>query len=124
MDPPQIEDHAVEPLRILRETNEPGFVPTRNVEVSDNVVAFRSDRWSEGGVNVGPGTEPSSFRFARNVWFCVDAPARTRDLVRLPVAETDGTYGRDPLFRDAEGGDLRLEPGSSAARAGADALPR
>jgi hypothetical protein len=111
-------------LRILQETREEGFVPSRGGEYADNVVVFRSDRWSEGGANVGSGTDAPSFRFARNVWFCEDAPARTRGLVRLPATESDGTYGKDPLFVDAAAGDLRLRPGSPAAGAGADALPR
>jgi hypothetical protein len=96
-------------LRILQETREPGFVPCRNVSVSDNVVVFRSDAWSSGGVNVGPGTEPASFRFARNVWYCSDAPERTRSLVSLPTPEVGGTYG--------------VNPESPAVKAGARALP-
>ncbi len=108
--------------RILQETRAEGFVPSRGGEFTDNIVVFRSDRWSEGGVNRGAGTEPESFRFARNVWFCEDAPLRTRELVRLPAEEKDGVFGRDPKFRDAAGGDLRLQPGSPAAKAGADAL--
>jgi hypothetical protein len=110
-------------MRVLQETREPGFVPCRNVEVTDNVFAFRSDAWSEGGVNAGPGTAPETFRFERNVWFCVDAPQRTRTLVRLPVPEKDGLYGEDPRFRDTAAGDLKLKPGSPAAKAGAGALP-
>ncbi|MCC7139501.1 MAG: right-handed parallel beta-helix repeat-containing protein [Planctomycetes bacterium] len=109
-------------MRILQETVAPGFVPCRNVEVSDNVVAFRSDRWSEGGVNVGGNTAPDTFRFARNVWWCVDAPPRTRSLVRLPTPEQDGVHGKDPRFVDPEQGDLRLRPDSPVRRAGADAL--
>jgi hypothetical protein len=109
-------------LRILQETREPGFVPCRNVEVTDNLFVFRSDAWAEGGVNRGPGTEPASFRFARNVWYCVDTPARTRALLRLPAEEQDGLYGQDPRFRDAAAGDLTLLPGSPAAKAGASAL--
>lgn len=108
--------------RILQETRAEGFVPSRRGEFSDNVVVFRSGGWSEGGVNRGAGTEPESFRFARNVWFCEDAPSRTRELVRLPSEEKDGAYGKDPRFRDAAGGDLRLLPGSPAAKAGADAF--
>lgn len=110
-------------LRILQETREPGFVPSRGGEFTDNIVVFRSDRWGEGGVNRGDGTEPATFRFARNFWFCEDAPSRTRELVRLLAAENDSTYGKDPKFRDAAGGDLRLLPGSPAAKAGAEALP-
>jgi hypothetical protein len=110
-------------LRILQETTAPGFVPCRDVEVSDNLVAFRSDAWSEGGVNRGSNTRPDTFRFARNVWWCEDAPARTRDLVRLPTEETDGVHGKDPRFEDAGAGDLRVKPGSPAAKAGAHALP-
>lgn len=111
-------------LRILQETREPGFVPSRGGRVTDNVIVFRSDRWAEGGVNVGSGTEPASFQFERNVWTCEDAPERSRELVRLPSAESGGSYGLDPLFRDAAAGDLRLKPGSRAAKAGAEALPK
>ena len=70
-------------IRILQETTAAGFVPCRNGEFSRNLVAFQSSRWSEGGVNVGPGTEPASFRFADNWWYCVDTPERSRP--RLPV---------------------------------------
>jgi hypothetical protein len=111
-------------MRILQETTAEGFVPCRNGEVTGNVFVFRSDRWSEGGVNAGPGTEPRSFRFEGNVWWCEDAPDRTRSLVRLPAPEKGGTYGRDPRLVDPAHGDLRLAPDSPARQAGADAMPR
>jgi hypothetical protein len=107
--------------RILQETRAEGFVPCRGGEFADNVVVFRADRWAEGGVNVGPGTDPASFRFARNVWWCADAPARTRALVRPPVAEADGRYGDDPRLRDPAAGDLTVTAKGIAGKAGADA---
>ncbi|MCE9635063.1 MAG: right-handed parallel beta-helix repeat-containing protein [Planctomycetes bacterium] len=109
-------------VRILQETREPGFVACRNGAFTDNIVAFRSDRWREGGVNVGPGTEPASFEFARNVWFCTDAPSRTRELVRTPAPESDGVYGKDPKFTAPEKGDFTLRSSSPAAKAGAGAF--
>lgn len=108
-------------IRILQETRAPGFVPSRNGVFTDNLIAFRSDEWSEGGVNVGSGTAPQTFAFARNFWFCLDNPARSRP--HLPTAETNGVYGKDPGFRDAERADLRPRPGSPAAGTGASALP-
>jgi hypothetical protein len=107
-------------LRILQETTEPGFVACRRGEFAHNLVAFRSTQWSEGGVNVGPGTEPATFGFEGNWWYCVDDPARGRP--RLPSAERGGTHGQDPRFRDAEQGDLRLQAGSPAQGVGAEAL--
>jgi hypothetical protein len=111
-------------MRILQETRAEGFVACRGGEVTDNVFVFRSDRWSEGGVNVGSGTEPATFRFERNVWWCADAPERTKALVRLPSPERDGVYGKDPRLVDPDHGDLRLRPDSPVRRAGADALPK
>ncbi|MGD8239152.1 MAG: right-handed parallel beta-helix repeat-containing protein [Armatimonadota bacterium] len=108
-------------LRILQETRQPGFVPSRNGVFTDNIVVFRSDQWSEGGVNIGPGTAPETFRFARNLWYCDDQPARSAPT--LPSEEEDGIVGQDPLFRDAENGDLRLREGSPAAGKGHTALP-
>lgn len=95
-------------LRILQETTAPGFVACRKGEFSDNIIVFESTRWSEGGVNIGAGTAPETFKFARNWWYCADNPGRSRP--RLPTAEISGTYGRP--ISEAQG------------KAGADALPK
>jgi len=95
-------------LRILQQTRAPGFVPCRRGEFSDNVVIFDSAKWSEGGVNIGPGTAPETFVFARNWWLCVDRPDRSQP--KLPAPEKDGVYGRDIA--------------AAKAIAGADALPK
>src|SRR5436190_11303511 len=92
-------------VRILQETKGPQFVACRNGEFTDNTVLFEANR---GTVNVGGGTQPQTFKFARNWWYCVDYPGRSR--VSLPVPEADGVYGR-PI---AEAKD----------KAGATALPK
>ncbi|HLJ54631.1 MAG TPA: right-handed parallel beta-helix repeat-containing protein [Chthonomonadaceae bacterium] len=104
-------------LRILQETTAPGFVPSRKGRFENNIVVFRSDEWA-GAVNIGPKTAPETFGFAGNVWYCEDAPARSRP--ELPTAEKAGVYGKDPLLRDPAHGDLRLQPGSPASRSGAN----
>jgi hypothetical protein len=106
-------------IRILQETAEPGFAPSRNGIFTDNIVVFRSGHWVEGGVNIGPKTQPQSFVFARNFWFNADAPTRSRPT--LPSPETEGVYGQDPLFENAPEGDLRLKPESPALKKGAQA---
>ena len=109
-------------LRILQETREPGFVPSRNGQFTDNIVVFRSDAWSEGGVNIGPGTAPETFVFARNAWHCSDRPDRSAP--QLPTPETDGLVGADPLLADPEGGDFSLRENSPAAGRGHTAFER
>lgn len=103
-------------LRILQETRDPRFVPCRGGVFADNLIAFDSRAWAEA-VNIGPATAPETFRFARNAWYCLDAPARSRP--RLPAPETDGLYGVDPGFRDPEKGDLRLRPAGRVQGRGA-----
>jgi hypothetical protein len=80
-------------LRILQENRAPGFVACRNGQFTDNVIVFDSARWSEGGVNIGAGTAPETFTFARNWWYCADQPERSRP--KLPTEETGGVYGRN-----------------------------
>ena len=104
-------------LRILQETREPGFVPSRRGKFTDNIIVFRSDAWAGGGVNIGGGTAPETFEFARNVWFCRDRPDRSKP--SLPSPEQDGLYGTDPQLRD----DLHLAPTSPARGRGAEAAP-
>jgi len=107
-------------LRILQETRAPGFVPCRKGVFEDNLVVFRLEGWTEGGTNVGPGTAPATFRFARNFWYCADHPDRSPPT--LPSPETGGVYGQDPRFRDPAKGDFSIVPGSPAAGKGATGL--
>jgi hypothetical protein len=107
-------------LRILQETSAPDFILCRNGEFTDNLVVFQSNQWSEGGVNIGGNTAPQTFKFARNWWYCLDAPNRSQP--RLPTPEVDGVYGRPVEFRDAANGDVRLATQSTARNVGADAF--
>jgi len=95
-------------LRILQENRSPGFIACRNGEFTDNTIVFNSASWGEGGANIGTGTAPATFKFARNWWYCRDNPERSRP--RLPTPEVEGTYGRP--VAEAQG------------KAGADALPK
>jgi hypothetical protein len=110
-------------LRILHGENvAPSFVPSRSGRFTDNIVAFRSDQWWDGGVNISSHTAPKTFVFARNFWYCLDNPQKSRPT--LPTPEANGIYGSSPQFRNATTGDLRLQPASPAWRVGAEALPR
>lgn len=96
-------------MRILQETRKPEFVPSRNGKFVDNIIVFRSDE-VDIIVNIGPDTAPETFAFANNLWYCLDDPEKSEPT--LPTPESDGIYGIDPLFYDAEKGDLRLKPDS------------
>jgi hypothetical protein len=111
-------------FRILQETRAEGFVPCRRGVVTDNLVVFRGAAWAEGGVNVGAGTDPGSFRFERNAWYALDDPDATKRLVRPPVPEKDGTYGRDPGLVVSADGAVGTSPSGPGKKAGAGALAR
>lgn len=89
-------------LRILQEQRAAGFVACRNGEFTDNVIVFASAKWAEGGVNVGSGTAPATFTFARNWWYCADRPERS--LPKLPTPEMNGVYGRPPAEAKGKAG--------------------
>jgi hypothetical protein len=95
------------PIRILQENTDKRFVTCRNGKLVKNVIVFRSDE-ARQVFNIGPNTSPESFTISDNVWFCLDRPSDTQRLVRLPVAETGGTYGTEPKFKDAPNGDLNV----------------
>lgn len=103
-------------VRILQESRGSQFVPCRNGVFSNNVIAFRSDE-TRGATNIGTGTEPDTFKFASNHWYCIDRPERSNRFA-LPVKETGGSYGNDPQFVNAAKGDLRLQDTSPVQDAG------
>lgn len=105
-------------LRILQETTAPGFMPYRNVRFEHNLVVFRQSEL-RSHVNIGPNTEPRSFQFADNLWYCEDRPAASRPA--LPTVEQGGVYGVDPRF--ASPAQNAFEPRDPrAAQFGATAL--
>jgi hypothetical protein len=103
-------------VRILQENTDPRFVPCRQGSFVHNVVAFRSDEVRQV-INIGDKTAPKTFDFSGNLWYCIDRPAETRRLVRLPVPERDGTYGVDPGLKDPASGDVAI-PKRTADTAG------
>lgn len=103
-------------VRILQETNTEDFLPTQSNAFEDNLIVFLSTKWGEGGVNVGPGTKPSSFVFDRNFWYCSDTPSKSGPT--LPVKSTTEVIGVDPLLDDR----LLPKPGSPAGAVGAHAF--
>ena len=102
-------------FRILQETRQEDFVPCRNGRFTDNLIVFDAAALTTP-VNIGPGTAPETFTLARNAWYCLDQPQRSRP--RLPIDETDGVYGVEPAFVDTAAGDLRLKPQSELKNAG------
>lgn len=108
-------------IRILQETTAPGFVPCRNGQFTDNLVAFHSTEWSTGRGEHRARHGARHLRVRAQLVVLRGCPARSRPT--LPVTEAGGVYGQSPQFRDAANGDLQLQPGSPAASVGADALP-
>jgi hypothetical protein len=110
-------------IRILQESQGPEFIPSRNGQFLNNIIVFRTDE-IRSITNIGPGTAPETFRFADNVWYCLDRPEFTERIAReLPAEELNPRY-QDPLLVDAEGGDFDLSPQSPAGDAGVrDASP-
>ena len=89
-------------LRILQENRAEDFVACRNGVFSDNLIVFEAATWASGGVNIGPGTAPATFTFARNWWWCADRPDRSTPA--LPTPEADGVYGRHPAEAQGKAG--------------------
>src|SRR5690606_36179665 len=106
-------------FRILQETvstPEYEFLPSGNSRVVNNIVYF--DDQVGVAVNVGGNTDPGSFVLANNLWYRFDDPGQSAPPGGLPVAETDGIIGEDPLLADPGNGDYQVDPTGPAAGAG------
>jgi hypothetical protein len=105
-------------MRILQETVSDGtyeFLPSGDNSVVNNLFYFDHGTLSTY-VNIGPNTAPETFTFSNNLWYAHDSPAQSQP--SLPVAETDGVVGQDPLLQDPAGGNYHLQSGSPALGGG------
>lgn len=89
-------------MRILQETTSADgyeFLPTSEGRFINNIVYYNQETLSTH-VNVGPDTAPETFEFSNNLWYTGNDQDEAEP--SLPVAETNGIYGKDPLFPDAD----------------------
>lgn len=105
-------------LRILQENTGPGMAVCRKGVFRNNIIVFQA-AVMRGAVNTGPNTAPETFSFSGNVWHAEDRPEATKRAVSLPVAEKEGVYDKEPLFKGAAAGDFTLTPASPVQNAGA-----
>jgi len=94
-------------LRILQETNEPGFAPCRKVNFHHNVILYKRSS-VRTPVNIGAHTVPETFTFHHNLWFASDKPRQSKPV--LPTKETDGFYLFDPKLKSDEYGTKVTSP--------------
>jgi hypothetical protein len=109
-------------LRILQETTSTGdydFYSSSNNSFKNNLVYYHLEQLSTY-VNIGPNTAPETFIFSNNLWYAHDTPSASTP--SLPVVETDGIYGTDPLLADPAGGDYQIFSDSPAFHSGLSSL--
>ncbi len=114
-------------VRILQESTEARFVPSRDGVFVSNIIVLNPSELRAELVNVGADTAPESFVFGNNLWFAPDEGASwAPNLGAAVMAESDSLVQVDPLFVDRAGGDYHLLPDSpalAAARALTPAVP-
>ncbi len=110
--------------RILQESIDPRFVPSRNGLFVNNLIVFNyADLRAGTFVNVGPNTAPATFVFGSNLWFALDRPGFTGPVYTDGVpAESMSVIQRDPMLLNRAAGDYHV-PLSSPARAAGRAVP-
>ena len=105
--------------RILQETTSRDgyeFLACANNTVVNNIFYFDRSDLAHSMVNVGTNTAPDTFTFANNLWYAHDNPAQSQP--NLPVAESDGIVGQDPLLINPTEGNYHLQATSPASGTG------
>ncbi|QYK54270.1 MAG: right-handed parallel beta-helix repeat-containing protein [Fimbriimonadaceae bacterium] len=108
-------------FRILQETNATDFLPCGNNAVESNLIVYQSQNWGEQGINIGSGTQPKSFKFVDNFWYCLDAPNSTR--ANPNIEESNAIRGIHPHLEPLTSFTFKVAPSSPAAKVGAHAFP-
>jgi len=104
--------------RILQESTDARFVPSREGIFVNNVVVYEASvvSFSDRFVNVGGGTAPETFTFGSNLWYARDMPS-SPPMIPSPIpAETGSISGMDPML-DASFGISASSPAVGLGRA-------
>lgn len=101
--------------RILQESTDARFVPSRNGHFINNIIVFNNADL-RAYVNVGAGTAPDTFSFGSNLWYSLDNAGFSGPSYAgtgIPP-ESGSIIQRDPLFTNSAGADYHLTAGSPA----------
>lgn len=104
-------------MRILQETMSDAtytFAPASNGRFVNNLVYYTRGAVATV-VNVGGGTSPDTFSFETNLWFSYDDPSQSDPSASLPVPETGGIYGQDPMVDDTDPFDVSTDSAPASA---------
>ncbi len=102
-------------IRILQESVDPDrFLPCGDNSFRNNIIYYTNSLSRH--VNVGSNTDPESFLFTHNLWYNESNPGSSTPV--LPVGESAGISGEDPLFADGGAEDFHLTAGSPAIGSG------
>jgi hypothetical protein len=107
-------------MRILQETLTSGsyvFGACASNRVLNNLFYYARDTMASTLINVGSNTQAGSFEYSHNLWFNRSDPGHSTPS-GMPVAETQGLFGQDPMFLDFAARDLRLSEGSPGVGSG------
>lgn len=85
--------------RILQESTDARFVPSRNGVFANNIVVFDAATLRTF-VNVGGGTAPATFTFHSNLWFARDDSSFDGPTFDSGIVETGGIVGSPDLDVD------------------------
>jgi len=110
-------------VRILQESTDARFVPSRNGQFINNIIVVNAAELSTV-VNVGANTSPNTFTFGNNLWFALDRPANWVPPISGVPAETGSVIQQDPLFVNRAQGDYHLTMPSPAGGAARPLTPR
>jgi hypothetical protein len=90
--------------RVLQETRDPRFKPSRGGVFEKNVVVFDRRVGRPEFINVGPGTAVETWTFTGNAWFDTERSRKPR----LPGIETGSVYQVDPQLMDVGKPSMRI----------------
>jgi len=106
-------------MRILQETTTSGeyeFLACGNNTLVNNLFYFNRADLAAEDINIGPDTASDTFSFSNNLWYAHDNPGQSQPA--LPVVETDGIVGVDPLLVNPSTSNFHLQEGSPASGEG------
>lgn len=83
-------------VRILQESQDQRFVPSRNGYFINNIIVFNTSD-IRSYVNIGSATAPETFTFGNNLWYALDNPNFSGPNISNAIpAETNSIIQQDP----------------------------